>query len=234
MGRLFLARHGETDWHLENRILGRTDTSLNERGLRQAELLAGRLAKEELAAIYVSPMQRCLETVAPTAAASGITPIVIEEMAEIDFGEWDGMTSEEIMAIDPVLMGDWLVSPSRFRVPGGESVPEVLERVLRGVNAVLSAHDDDANILVVSHGGPIRLTVCTALGMELDLMLRIEIDLASLCSLKFFGRSIDSHVSVACLNDTSYLAELDSGAGDVLDELRARDAATPGAEATGR
>jgi broad specificity phosphatase PhoE len=223
MGRLLLVRHGETDWHLENRILGRTNTSLNEKGFRQAELIGEWMAGQNLSALYVSPMQRCRETLKPTADRKGMAPVILPDLQEIDFGEWDGRTAADIMAESPELLRNWLLYPSRFRVPGGESLPEVLERVTRGVNSILAAHTPEDDIMLVTHGGPIRLAVCIALGMEMDRMLRLEVDLASITLIKFFGDTIDNRVSVVGLNDTHHLSELACAPGDVLPEMHSHE-----------
>jgi broad specificity phosphatase PhoE len=223
MGKIFLVRHGETDWHLEHRILGRTDKSLNERGFEQGRLIAQHFAGQELAALYVSPIQRCRETIAALAARTGLEPVVVEGMMEVDFGEWDGRKSTDIMAESPELLKSWLMNPSSISIPGGENMAEVRERVVEAMNWILPRHNLEQNILVLSHGGPIRMVVCQILGMDIDRMLRLEVDLASVTTLKFFGDSLDSRIGLSKLNDTSHLDLPECDAGDVLEEMRVHE-----------
>ncbi len=223
MGNIFLVRHGETDWHLENRILGRTNKSLNARGFEQGRLVAQRFAGQDLAALYVSPIQRCRETIAALAQVKGREPVVLDGLMEVDFGEWDGRKSADIMAEDPELLRQWLMHPSSMRIPGGENMAEVHGRVVEAMNWILARHDPEQDILVVSHGGPIRMVVCEILGMDIDRMLRLEVDLASVTTLKFFGDSLESRIGLTKLNDTSHLDLPECPAGDVLEEMRAHE-----------
>ncbi len=223
MGKIFLVRHGETDWHLEHRILGRTNKSLNERGQEQGRLIAQRFADEELAALYVSPIQRCRETIAALAELKGVEPVVVDDLMEVDFGEWDGRKSADIMAESPDLLRQWLMNPSSLRVPGGENMAEVHDRVVAAMNAILPHHQPEENILLVSHGGPIRMVVCEILDIHVDRMLRLEVDLASITTLKFFGDSLGSRIGLAKLNDTSHLDYAACETGDELEEMRARE-----------
>ncbi len=223
MGKIFLVRHGETDWHLEHRILGRTNKSLNGHGLEQGRLIAQRFADEELAALYVSPIQRCRETIAALAELKGMEPVVIDDLMEVDFGEWDGRKSADIMSESPDLMHQWLMNPSSLRVPGGETMAEVHDRVVAAMNAILPQHQPEDNIVVVSHGGPIRMMVCEVLDIHVDRMLRLEVDLASITTLKFFGDSLANRIGLSKLNDTSHLDLAACETGDELEEMRARE-----------
>ncbi len=223
MGKIFLVRHGETDWHLEHRILGRTNKSLNAHGREQGQLIAQRFAGETLAALYVSPIQRCRETIAALAEQTGMEPMVLDGLMEVDFGEWDGRKSADIMAESPDLLRQWLLNPSTLRIPGGENMAEVHNRVVEALNFILPRHDAEQNIVVVSHGGPIRMAVCEVLGIHVDRMLRLEVDLASVTTLKFFGDSLDSRIGLSKLNDTSHLDMPECEGDDVLEEMRAHE-----------
>ncbi len=221
MGKIYLVRHGETDWHLEHRILGRTDKSLNARGLEQGRLIAEQLADEGLTALYVSPIRRCRETIAPLAQRTGIEPVVVEGLMEVDFGQWDGRKSADIMTESPELLQQWLVHPGSMRIPGGENMAEVHDRVVESMNWIMARHTPEQNLAVVSHGGPIRMVICEVLDMDIDRMLRLEVDLASITTLKFFGDSLANRIGLARLNDTSHLDVPACDEGNVLEEMHA-------------
>lgn len=146
MTRLFLVRHGETDWNRQRRIQGRTDIPLNATGREQARATGMRLAGREWDGIAASPLARARETAELIAAEVGLgEPELIPSLVERDYGEAEGM--------------DWIEVDRRFGhdapVPGRESRREVAERVVPALLELAAAHPHDA-LIVVSHGGAIR------------------------------------------------------------------------------
>lgn len=146
MTEILLARHGETDWNRERRIQGHTDRPLNDEGRRQAEALARELAGKTLDAVYSSDLVRAHETARIVAERLGLDIVVLPELRERDFGTWEGLTDDEILARFPAHNG-----------PRGdaESREEMLERV-QGAIARISAAHPDGLVLVITHGGPVR------------------------------------------------------------------------------
>ena len=94
--RFYLIRHGETDWNKAGRYQGCTNIQLNEEGLEQARLLGERFKYLPLDVVYVSPLDRAVATAEPVAASHGLTPIKDDHFREINFGEWEGHTIEEL------------------------------------------------------------------------------------------------------------------------------------------
>ena len=92
MGRLYLIRHGETDSNKSFRFQGQTDIELNEKGLAQAELLAEHFKNIRLDAVYSSSLTRARQTAAPLAAVHGLEVQQVEDIKEIAFGKWEGLT----------------------------------------------------------------------------------------------------------------------------------------------
>ena len=127
--RLVLVRHAQTDESARGRCYGRLDVQLSPRGLRQAQALADTLAGLPLAAVYSSPLVRALDTARPLAAARGLEPAVLEGLAELDFGEVEGLAYDEIEAERPELFHAWMDDPARVRFPGGESLADLRARV---------------------------------------------------------------------------------------------------------
>ncbi len=146
MTRLYLVRHGETDWNRQRRIQGRTDIPLNDTGREQARLTGRRLAARSWDGLYASPLSRARETAELIGAEVGLgRPELVPAIVERDYGEAEGM--------------DWLEVERRYpngmAVPGRESRADVADRVVPAL-IELAASRPDAALIVVSHGGAIR------------------------------------------------------------------------------
>jgi broad specificity phosphatase PhoE len=161
---VYLARHGESDWNAANRFQGHSDRPLTELGRRQAELLAEDLAEAaSLSAIYSSPLRRALETAAIVGARLGLVPVELDELREVDVGSWAGLSRTEVEQRYPEAFRRWLDGGEGWE--DGESYTAMAARVLETVRAIARAHPDD-ELLVVSHGGPIRAVQAAADGMD--------------------------------------------------------------------
>jgi broad specificity phosphatase PhoE len=152
---ILLARHGETDWNRERRVQGHTDRPLNDEGRLQARALAAELADDPPDAVYSSDLVRAHETARIVAEPLGLDVIVVPELRERDFGTWEGLTDDEILARYPQAHnGPW---------GDAESREETLERVRDAVARIGDSHPN-GRVLVITHGGPVRalLTACDA------------------------------------------------------------------------
>ncbi|MDA2811327.1 MSMEG_4193 family putative phosphomutase [Nocardiopsis sp. RSe5-2] len=185
---LVLLRHGltaVTGSVLAGRAPG---IDLDDRGRRQAEDTARRLAGLHLDAIVTSPLERCRQTAEPLAAALGLDPVVDERFSECDYGTWTGRTLEELKD-EP----EWPVvqqHPSAARFPGGESLAQVSARAVEAVrdwNARLTAASGTGRprYLVCAHGDVIKAVAADALGMHLDLFQRIQVDPCSVTAVRY-------------------------------------------------
>src|SRR5271168_4488936 len=162
---IFFVRHGAHD-RLDHILCGRMPgVTLSEMGLAQALLVAERLAREPVAAIYVSPLERARETAEPLAQRLGLSPIVEEDLNEIDFGEWTGAQFEDLRRYPD--WEPWNRARGRYRVPGGETMGEAQARVAHWMAAAKAAHPDTA-VVAVCHADVIKAAVCHALEMSLD------------------------------------------------------------------
>jgi broad specificity phosphatase PhoE len=205
MGKIFLLRHGETDYHAQKRLLGRMNIGLNETGREQARRAAGYFEDIELSAVYCSPLKRCLETARPTAESKGLEIQVMDELIEVEMGEWDGRLVKELFEMENELLSRWLRNPSSVMLPGGEDFNAVKERAAVALEKITKRHAEGSPALIVAHGGPIRVMLCQALRMNIDDMLRIEIELVSVSSIAFFQGGIAESGVVTLVNDTSHL-----------------------------
>lgn len=196
---VLLIRHGENEYVATHRLAGRTaGVHLNDKGREQADRLVSYLADQPLAAIYSSPLVRCLETAAPLAQARSLPIIEESTFLEVDYGAWQGADLRELAKLD-----DWRKvqqTPSTFRFPGGESLREVQHRAVTGVEAVRSQHPNQV-IAIVAHGDVIRTTLAHYLGVPLDLFQRIVIHPASVSVVSF-------HDGAASILGMNFLARL--------------------------
>ncbi len=164
MPRLLLVRHGEAEGNADGRFIGQNDVPLTPLGRRQAEMLRHHLADTPLDAVVSSDLQRCVDTVTPTARAAGLSVTTDRRLREIANGEWSGMLPDEIAQRWPGLFGRYRDGEDIAR-PGGETWAMVAERVVNAVNEIANAAADDATILIGTHAGPITAVARWASGV---------------------------------------------------------------------
>ena len=169
--RLLLVRHGQTEWHGDNRYVSRTDIGLTETGYEQARALARHAERERVDLVLSSPLGRALLTAKPAAAARNLEPETDERLRELDFGGWEGRTLPEIRDEDPESVRRFEES-AEHGFPGGEPLHEGADRALE-VFADLSRSHAGRTVLVVAHNTLLRLALCGMLGVELGRYRRL-------------------------------------------------------------
>lgn len=166
--RLFLIRHGEPESSARGRCYGKLDVGLSEQGRRSIEALAGNVPAPD--AVYASPRRRAVESARLLAAA----PVVDERLAEIDFGELEGLTYEEARERHPEVYAAWMAHPTDVTFPGGESFARMRARVLLSYDEIRRRHrHEGGNVFVVAHGGVNRILLAEALGVPRENLFRI-------------------------------------------------------------
>lgn len=163
--RILLIRHGATVLSAEDRFAGSTDVDLSDEGRRQARGLAERLAEQELAAVYASPMKRTQETASILAKPHGLELRTDAGLREIDHGRWEGLTRKEVESKFHDEYVCWEEDPFTFAPEGGESGLSVMARALPVLRKIVLAHDKQT-VAVVSHKATIRLVLSSLLGIE--------------------------------------------------------------------
>ena len=171
--RLVLIRHLDADESLRGRVYGALDVPLSPAGERRAGLLANTLADLPLAAVYSSPLQRALGMAKLLATGRGLVPVVHEGLRELDFGDLEGRTYEEIEANWADVFRSWMRHPSRTAFPGGESFAELRARVLAAVEEIRALHPSGV-VAVVAHGGVVRAILADALSLPDDALFRLD------------------------------------------------------------
>jgi broad specificity phosphatase PhoE len=172
MTRLWIARHGETDWNLEGRFQGQADPPLNASGLEQARQVADKLADACIHSIYSSDLQRALLTAKIIGERLGLTPHTNRRLREIRLGEWEGMLTEQIKSQYPEVWYRRQLDPVNVSSPGGENLQEVAERIWPAVDRIVHRHPDET-VLLVSHGVSLACLICRARGLPLEQALNL-------------------------------------------------------------
>jgi ribonuclease H / adenosylcobalamin/alpha-ribazole phosphatase len=195
-----LLRHGQTEHTPERRFSGSSDLPLSELGRAEARAAAKHLADRGIDVVVSSPLQRCRETAQAAADVLGLPVEIDEDLRELDFGEWEGLTGDEMRARSPLAYRRWW-GATDVRAPGGESVADVSARVARARRRIHERHAGKT-VLVVSHVTPIKLLLAAGLGVGDEVVHRIFLEAASLCTVAW---SSDGRASVRLVNDTSHL-----------------------------
>jgi broad specificity phosphatase PhoE len=163
---IWLARHGETDRTSAGRFNGRDDIPLNEIGRLNCTQLAGQLVTGSLDAVIASPLSRAVETAQIVAKARALPVSQDARFIEIDYGEWEGLTYQEVQERWPVLFRDWETDPARHAPPGGETGVSVAERATAALAEVVT-RGQGQGMLIVAHKTVNRLLLCTLLNLPL-------------------------------------------------------------------
>ena len=182
--KVYLIRHGETSWNSLMKFQGQTDIPLSDQGRRQAELLSRRLAGEKFTACYASDLVRAYETAKIVAARHTLAVQKIPSLRELNFGVWEGLTAADIKKSYREEVKQWWKSPLTTRIPGGETLAEMVTRAMAALKTIVGSHRE-GNVLVVSHGGAIRSIIGSVLGMDLNQYWRLKLDNASLNIVDF-------------------------------------------------
>ncbi|MFA4836855.1 MAG: histidine phosphatase family protein [Dehalococcoidia bacterium] len=198
--RLILVRHGETQWNREHRVQGQGDRPLNESGKKQAELIAIALHNERVEAIYTSPLRRALGTAEAINRFHRVAIKIIDGLKELDTGELDGVYASDMGVSHPEFFRIWMADAALARLPGGESLPELQERVWNSIQSILN-NSHSNTVVVVSHLFAILSLFCKALDLNLSEFRRFGMNVGSVSILELSG----SKARLVSFNDTCHL-----------------------------
>lgn len=182
--KLILLRHGDIGKEYRGRYIGKIDVPLSDRGRRQAEELAERLRREAPRRCLTSPLRRCRETADIISKAAGLTFETDPDLREIDFGDWDGMTFDEILKTAPDEVKRWDALESIFAFPNGESLNDFLARVKHVAGRIIDTPEE--TVIVCTHGGVIRTLICRFLGLPVRNYILFDVKPGSLATIDLF------------------------------------------------
>ena len=200
--RVYLVRHGETDWNIERRCQGFSDTPLNETGRRQAEAIGRHLSSASLVAVYASPLSRARATAAAIAGHHGVDVRTDPGFRELNQGEFEGLRLAEMMERHGDFLRRWMREPADLRLPGGESLREVQARAWEALERVVRDHPD-GDVAVVAHNLCNAALLCRVINLDLGDFRRLHQDVGGINVVEFGGRW--DHPVVLRLNDTCHL-----------------------------
>ena len=201
MTRFILVRHGQTEWNRMERFRGRADVPLNAAGLAQAAAAGRRLAAEwPLTAVYSSPLSRAAATAEAIAAHFDLPVERLDGLADIDYGEWQGLTPDEARALWPAQVKAWYTAPHTVRPPGGESLADLRVRAMATIHTLASRHAGQT-VALVSHTVVNRVILLAILGLGNDRFWRLRQDNGAINVFEAEGRDF----VLVGMNDTCHL-----------------------------
>ena len=181
---LILVRHGETHLNAERYLQGSgSDVGLSPLGREQAERVAQALKGEELDAVYSSPLKRALETARAIATPHGLEVKVAPDLREVDAGELEGISLDELSRNYSELWEDWRWGSGSLRMPGGENLDDLQERAWAALERIVAAHSETA-IVVVGHTFTNLVLICRALGLPPGFFRKMRQGLAAINVLR--------------------------------------------------
>lgn len=181
--KLFLIRHGQTDWNVKGKIQGSCDTELNDTGIKQAEELSNMIIKNDykFSKIYSSPQKRALKTAEVLSRVTKVEHVAIEDLKEINFGEWEGMSWKEVEEKYLAEYEKWYMNRRYTKPPKGESYQEMLERVLSVLHKIINDNCDD--VAIVTHSAVIMCIQCYLTKTPFHKMLNFKAENTSITEI---------------------------------------------------
>ena len=203
---IVLVRHGQTEWNRVERFRGRADVPLNESGLAQAEATGKRVAAGwRPTAVYTSPLSRAVKTAEAVARHAALPVLVHPGLADIDYGEWQGLTPDEARSRWPDMVEAWYSAPHTAQIPGGETLAGLRARGMAAV-AELAAKHAGQTIVVVGHTVINRILLLGVLGLGNDRFWHLRQDT---CAINVFEVEGGEYTLVS-MNDTCHLSKLNT------------------------
>ena len=182
--RLYLIRHGEVEKAYHKVFGGRIDMELSPLGHEQVRSLARFLRAAPPDVLYASPMRRVQQTLAPLAEETGLAPVLMEGLREVDFGAWTGLSWDEVLERHGVSAFSWLHQLEDGTIEKAETVPEFRKRVEISVDQIL-AEASGKTVAVICHGGVIRMLLAILLDLPFRKMSVFEIEYASVTKIHY-------------------------------------------------
>lgn len=177
---IYFARHGQTDWNILRKVQGSTDIPLNEEGINQAKQLCQEIIDEDikLSKIYSSYQSRALKTAKIVGEQLGIDCEILNGLEEMNLGDFEGHTWEEIHKLYPEELKKWHNNKRYNKAPNGESYQMVMERLFTALEGVIDFEKkkQEENILIVSHGAVIMTLIAILQDIPFEQSHTIEIE----------------------------------------------------------
>ena len=200
--QLVCVRHGQTGWNALKRFQGHTDVPLDDEGRAQASALGALLRDEHIDAAVSSDLSRAAETARIVLGARDVPLRLDPAWREMRFGDWEGLTWEQILALEPQLDPANETAVKNYTPRGGETFDELCARIGGAVDRFVSELPGDGVGLVATHAGPLHALLSVLLGDTERAALKVRFLTASITRF----RRVDGKWSLAHLNQTASVA----------------------------
>ena len=199
--KVFLVRHGETEWNRLGKFQGCKNIDLSKEGIVQAQYLSERF-NDNFHYIYTSPLKRAVQTANVIATNNTTKPIIVNELREINFGEWEGLTIKEISNNFPKEFNDWRNDKVEAPMCGGDlSLKNASIRAKNAITEIVDIHKEK-KILIVAHGGIIKAGLIGLFEWDMTMYHKINLGNTAICEIDF---DFDLNPTIVKINDTSHL-----------------------------
>lgn len=183
--KLYLIRHGQTDWNIQGKIQGTRDVPLNKTGRAQAARLAQAMEAKPVKHIFSSPQLRAMETARQIGRKSQIKVCPLAALSEVGFGKWEGLTWGEIMENYPREYERWSVNPVLYPPPKGESKEQIHTRIRQGLQEILEITKGREDAVAVTHGTAMAGFLACVLKGNLEEFQDVVYENASITTLDY-------------------------------------------------
>ena len=205
MTRIILVRHGHVEGIDPPRFRGREDLALTERGKAEALAVARRICRKwRPACVYTSPLSRCVQTGAAIASTCKIQRESIDELNDLDYGNWQMKTFDEVAAAEPAPFALWFANPQLVRFPGGESLQDLAARSADALRFVLERHPNET-VVMVAHDSVNRALLVQLAGLSLSSYFILAQDPCCINEIDI----VAARIQIRGVNDTAHLDDLE-------------------------
>jgi len=200
---LILVRHGQTEWNKEQIFRGSKDIELDKTGRRQAEALGERLKSRKIDVIYSSSLKRAMSTAEAIARFQGLPVMVGPGLVDMSFGQWEGLSHQEVMKVFPKQYRIWKENPWKAKIPDASNIKDVQTQSSKAVKGMIEDHPIDSTIVVVTHRVILKVILMKMLGMGPEGFWSIKLSPCGLTTVEWDGKRF----ALTCLNDIGHLED---------------------------
>ncbi len=200
---LILVRHGQTQWNREQIFRGAKDIELDKTGRKQAEALGARLKSRKIEAIYSSSLKRAMSTAEAIARLQGLPVMVGPGLVDMCFGDWEGMSHQEVRQKYPKQYKIWRENPWKAKIPGASKIKDIQAQSFKAVMGLVSDNPLESTVVVVTHRVILKLILMKMLNMEPEGFWSIKLSSCGLTTVEWDGKRF----VLTCLNDTGHLED---------------------------
>jgi phosphoserine phosphatase len=201
MTKIYIVRHGETQWNKEEIFRGRKDIPLNEMGQKQAEMVGLCFRDKGINRIVSSPLTRAVQTAEAISRTTGVAVESTEKFTDINFGAWEGLPLREVEERYPADFAVWKTSPENLIIENGETLEMVRKRISEGLVGIVSAKE--GTIVIVTHRVICKLIVLDCLKIDNEHFWDMKYDPASITLME----QSNNQFTLTFGNDTCHLRE---------------------------